>query len=68
MAIKDVLSVNRHVFMTSHNDGCCGVWQALVELPMPRWKRARVDASHAQYFSWESIFVLKYESSGAFGL
>ena len=34
MAVKDALPVNRHVFMTGHNDGRCGVRQAPVELPM----------------------------------
>ena len=33
-AIKDAMSANRHVFMTGHNDGRCGVRQAPVELPM----------------------------------
>ena len=27
-------AANRHVFMTGHNDGFCGVRQAPVELPM----------------------------------
>jgi len=34
MAVKNALSVNRHVFMTGHNDGRCGVRQAPVEFPM----------------------------------
>ena len=33
-AIKDALSANRHVFMTGHNDDCCGVRQAPVEFPI----------------------------------
>ena len=68
MAVKDALPVNRHFFVTGHNDGYCGVWQAPVELSMPRWKRARVDASRAQCSSWESIFILEFESTEAFGL
>ena len=68
MAVKDALPVNRHFFVTGHNGGCCGLWQAPVELSMPRWKRAGVDASRAQCFSWESIFVLESESSEVFGL
>ena len=34
MTVKDALPVNRHVFMTGHNDDLCGVLQLPVELPM----------------------------------
>jgi hypothetical protein len=34
MAVRDAPPVNRHVFMTGHNDDRCGVRQALVELPI----------------------------------
>ena len=32
-AVKDALSANRHVFVTGHNDGLCGVLQPPIELP-----------------------------------
>ena len=68
MAVRDALAVNRHVFMTGHNDDHGGVRQAPVEFPM-RVFPIRVSCRlHLQCVPWEGIFVLESEASAAFGL
>ena len=42
MTVKDALSANRHVFMTGHNDGLCGVLLPTVELPVHALKTREI--------------------------